>query len=116
MSISNCSRWKPPWKRGRLSRSLSGVERHAPSRGLELNQVWLKSYKEIRVLGVQLAGIPSPRPRNDSDSKLRRNTAIAYLRTSSAANVGTDKDSDKRQRAAIEALAKRAGYGLVDEF
>jgi DNA invertase Pin-like site-specific DNA recombinase len=42
--------------------------------------------------------------------------AIAYLRTSSAANVGPDKDSDKRQRAAIEAFAKRAGYELVDEF
>ena len=42
--------------------------------------------------------------------------AIAYLRTSSAANVGTDKDSEKRQRAAIEAFAKRAGYELVDEF
>jgi DNA invertase Pin-like site-specific DNA recombinase len=42
--------------------------------------------------------------------------AIAYLRTSSAANVGSDKDSDKRQRAAIEAFAKRAGYEVVDEF
>jgi hypothetical protein len=31
--------------------------------------------------------------------------AVAYLRTSSAANVGTDKDSEKRQRAAIEAFA-----------
>jgi hypothetical protein len=38
------------------------------------------------------------------------------LRTSSAANVGTDKDSDKRQRAAIEAFAKRAGYELLNEF
>jgi len=28
------------------------------------------------------------------------------LRTSSAANVGYDKDSDKRQRAAIAAFAK----------
>src|SRR5262249_13291704 len=45
-----------------------------------------------------------------------KSPAIAYLRTSSAANVGTDKDSDKRQRAAIEAFAKRAGYELVDEF
>jgi DNA invertase Pin-like site-specific DNA recombinase len=45
-----------------------------------------------------------------------KTNAIAYLRTSSAANVGTDKDSDKRQRAAIEAFAKRAGYELVDEF
>jgi butyrate kinase len=33
--------------------------------------------------------------------------AVAYLRTSSAANVGADKDSDKRQRAAIEAFAKQ---------
>jgi hypothetical protein len=35
--------------------------------------------------------------------------AVAYIRTSSAANVGADKDSDKRQRAAIEGYAKRAG-------
>src|SRR5262245_65836525 len=41
--------------------------------------------------------------------------AIAYLRTSSPANVGADKDSDKRQRQAIEAFAKRAGYELVGE-
>ena len=42
--------------------------------------------------------------------------AIAYLRTSSAANVGVEKDSDKRQRAAIAQFAKRAGYELVAEF
>jgi DNA invertase Pin-like site-specific DNA recombinase len=42
--------------------------------------------------------------------------AIAYLRTSSAANVGTDKDSDKRQRAAITAFAKTRGYEIVEEF
>jgi hypothetical protein len=30
--------------------------------------------------------------------------AVAYIRTSSAANVGADKDSDKRQRLAIDAL------------
>src|SRR5262249_52948983 len=42
--------------------------------------------------------------------------AIAYLRTSSAANVGTDKDSDKRQRAAIAAFAKARGYQIVEEF
>jgi DNA invertase Pin-like site-specific DNA recombinase len=42
--------------------------------------------------------------------------AVAYLRTSSAANVGEDKDSAKRQRAAIAAYAKAAGYELVDEF
>ena len=42
--------------------------------------------------------------------------AVAYLRTSSATNVGADKDSDKRQRAAIEAYAKRAGFALVAEY
>ncbi len=31
--------------------------------------------------------------------------AIAYLRTSSAANVGADKDSDTRQAIGIDALA-----------
>jgi DNA invertase Pin-like site-specific DNA recombinase len=43
-------------------------------------------------------------------------TAVAYIRTSSAANVGADKDSDKRQRIAIEAFAKQAGCALVGEF
>src|SRR5262249_37289021 len=49
-------------------------------------------------------------------SRNNRTPAFAYLRTSSATNVGTDKDSDKRQRAAIEAFAKRAGYNLVGEY
>ena len=42
--------------------------------------------------------------------------AVAYLRTSSRTNVGADKDSDKRQRAAIEACEKVAGYEIVEEF
>ena len=42
--------------------------------------------------------------------------AVAYLRTSSAANVGADKDSDKRQRAAIAAYAKSAGLEIVEEY
>jgi DNA invertase Pin-like site-specific DNA recombinase len=41
---------------------------------------------------------------------------MAYLRTSSATNVGPDKDSDKRQREAIRTYAKHAGYELVGEF
>lgn len=41
--------------------------------------------------------------------------ALAYIRTSSAANVGADKDSEQRQRAAIEAYAKRAGFEIVGE-
>src|SRR5947209_17192793 len=46
----------------------------------------------------------------------KRIDSIAYLRTSSAANVGSDKDSDKRQRAAIASFAKAHGYRIVDEF
>ena len=42
--------------------------------------------------------------------------AVAYLRTSSAANVGADKDSDKRQRRAIMAFANRAGFAMVGEY
>lgn len=43
-------------------------------------------------------------------------TAVAYLRTSSAANVGSDKDSERRQRLAIEAYAKAAGYKVLEAF
>ena len=39
--------------------------------------------------------------------------AVAYLRTSSKTNVGPDKDSDKRQLAAINRYAKSAGYEIV---
>jgi DNA invertase Pin-like site-specific DNA recombinase len=42
--------------------------------------------------------------------------AVTYIRTSSAANDGGDKDSDKRQHAAIEGFAKRAGFTLVAEY
>ena len=49
-------------------------------------------------------------------SRKKTTPAIAYLRTSSATNVGVDKDSEKRQRVAIGAYAKRAGYELIAEF
>jgi DNA invertase Pin-like site-specific DNA recombinase len=39
--------------------------------------------------------------------------AIGYMRTSSAANVGTDKDCERRQRAAIQSYADRAGIEVV---
>jgi DNA invertase Pin-like site-specific DNA recombinase len=47
-------------------------------------------------------------------TKGKKVEVVAYIRTSSAANVGSDKDSDKRQRAAIESFAKRAS--LIGEF
>jgi DNA invertase Pin-like site-specific DNA recombinase len=42
--------------------------------------------------------------------------AIAYFRTSSETNVGDDKDSLKRQRAAVTAYAARAGYQVIAEY
>ncbi|EFI51321.1 Resolvase domain protein [Afipia sp. 1NLS2] len=47
---------------------------------------------------------------------MKKTKAISYLRTSSATNVGVDKDSDKRQRSAIQAFAKRQGIEIVEEF
>lgn len=42
--------------------------------------------------------------------------AVAYYRTSSAANVGDHKDSLARQRVAVEGYAKATGRVVVDEF
>jgi DNA invertase Pin-like site-specific DNA recombinase len=42
--------------------------------------------------------------------------AVAYLRTSSRTNVGPDKYSDKRQREAVEAYARTAGFEIVGQF
>jgi DNA invertase Pin-like site-specific DNA recombinase len=42
--------------------------------------------------------------------------AVGYMRTSSAVNVGPDKDSEKRQRIAIESYARRSGIEVVDWF
>jgi DNA invertase Pin-like site-specific DNA recombinase len=42
--------------------------------------------------------------------------AIAHLRTNSAAHVGADKDSDRRQREAIATFVKHAGFTVIEEF
>jgi DNA invertase Pin-like site-specific DNA recombinase len=49
-------------------------------------------------------------------AKGKRVEAIGYMRTSSAANVGEGKDSEARQRKAIESYAKAAGMVIVDWF
>ena len=38
------------------------------------------------------------------------------MRTSSATNVGAEKDSDKRQLAAVESFAASAGYSIAGVF
>lgn len=40
--------------------------------------------------------------------------AVAYMRTSSAAGVGGDRDSEPRQRAAITSFAVEAGYEIAE--
>jgi DNA invertase Pin-like site-specific DNA recombinase len=42
--------------------------------------------------------------------------AVAYYRTSSAANVGDDKDSLRRQQEAVRSYAKKAKIEIVAEF
>jgi DNA invertase Pin-like site-specific DNA recombinase len=42
--------------------------------------------------------------------------AVAYFRTSSAANVGDDKDSLRRQSDAVERYAAAAGLEIVESF
>ena len=52
-----------------------------------------------------------------ASTKSSRTQAVAYMRTSSAANVGADKDSEKRQRQAIAAYAKSARFEIApDDF
>ena len=43
-------------------------------------------------------------------------TAVAYFRTSSAANTGDDKDSQTRQRLAVQQYAKRHRLKIVHEY
>jgi len=42
--------------------------------------------------------------------------ALAYYRTSSAANVGADKDSLERQQEAVRRYARQNGYTIVDAY
>jgi DNA invertase Pin-like site-specific DNA recombinase len=44
----------------------------------------------------------------------KRVGAAAYMRTSSATNVGQDKDSERRQRLNIAAFAKSCSYTIAD--
>jgi DNA invertase Pin-like site-specific DNA recombinase len=52
------------------------------------------------------------RPMNTTDKP----TAVAYYRTSSATNVGADKDSLTRQQAAVRACATARGLEIVHEY
>ena len=47
---------------------------------------------------------------------MAKTKAVAYLRTSSAVNVGPDKDSETRQRKAIAAYAKAGKFEIEDWF
>jgi len=47
---------------------------------------------------------------------MKKRQAIAYFRTSSAANVGPDKDSQRRQREAVMAYAKTHRMEVMESF
>ena len=47
---------------------------------------------------------------------MTKTAAVAYYRTSSAANVGADKDSEQRQRQAVAAYAHGAKLDVTAEF
>ena len=61
----------------------------------------LRRYRKIRPLQTNVSDIAKK--------------AFAYYRTSSAANVGEDRDTLKRQRAAVEAYAAKQGIEIVGE-
>ena len=77
-------------------------------------------------LDIGLLSVTFPEARVSQQTSIRLKTriimanelikAVAYLRTSSRTNAGPDKDSDKRQRAAIHAYAKATGVEIVGEF
>ena len=46
----------------------------------------------------------------------KRVEVVGYMRTSSASNVGNGKDSEARQRKAIEGYAQASGAVIVDWF
>jgi DNA invertase Pin-like site-specific DNA recombinase len=47
---------------------------------------------------------------------MSKTKAVAYLRTSSSANVGEHRDSERRQREAIKAFARAAGFDIVEMY
>jgi DNA invertase Pin-like site-specific DNA recombinase len=49
-------------------------------------------------------------------ARREKQTAVAYYRTSSAANIGPEKDSLNRQQEAVRAFADGNGFEIVREF
>jgi phosphoglycolate phosphatase-like HAD superfamily hydrolase len=63
-----------------------------------------------------LTSVTGQKPRWMTRQRKQRENVVAYMRTSSAASAGVDKDSEAWQRVAIEAFAKRSGATIVDWF
>jgi Resolvase, N terminal domain len=47
---------------------------------------------------------------------MKKTAAVAHFRTSSATNVGPDKDSMRRQREAVLAYARAHRLEVIQEF
>ena len=52
----------------------------------------------------------------NEQEKRQRKPAFGYTRTSSATNLGEDKDSVPRQRRAIQSYANRAGSRATESW
>src|SRR5215207_7114447 len=106
-----------PWTR--LHRT---GERHGPLPALGVSSVkWQgsggRSVKQSQESLTEAQAKPCPQhARGRGNAVAKRTHAVAYLRTSSAVNLGADWDSDKRKRDAITAFANRAGFVIADEF
>lgn len=76
----------------------------------------LAGVNTVCYLFLRIGNAETPKNLGDKEMAREMRKAVAYLRTSSAANVGADKDSDKRQLAAIHAYARANGFEIVGEY
>src|SRR5262245_45658390 len=82
----------------------------APQHGFQLAPVRLTLYRNLEI-SVRNGAKPMI-----EQEKRQRKPAFGYTRTSTATNLGEDKDSVPRQRRAIQSYANRAGYRIVNWF
>lgn len=81
---------------------------------VELDRAGAVLYLDLEIEGQGQGFMPSKSKLQVAENASGDRRAIAYLRTSSAANV--EGDSSERQRLAVRQYAERAGLEVVAEF
>jgi DNA invertase Pin-like site-specific DNA recombinase len=107
----------------RFTISPEGVAEEATDQEVEadISVVMTKTIARITMQPLPRCGKPCA-PQSDQTFPCRRSRHLVSLQSHTVTRcekrplVGADKDSEKRQRAAIEAYAKRAGMTVVDWF